>query len=167
MAALEEKSTTQTVNDDKKKEIEEDEWEDDREEEEYHKNKLWQYVFPDEVSQWILQPEKCEYGSFIIIDVRDVDFKRHGLKIKNAINYPIHKFKQNVNKIVKLENIKGCDVIIFHCMFSQFRGPQCAQEYAKNQLNETQKVMVLEGGFDEYYRKYKYSQQKDSLFDKI
>ena len=158
MATLEQDSKA------KENEIEEDEWE---EEEEYHKNKLWQYVFPKEVSEWILGTKKCEFGSFIIIDVRDGDFKRHGLKIKDAINYPINKFKQNVNKIAKKENIKGANIIIFHCMFSQFRGPQCAQEYAKNKLDPDQKVMVLEGGFDEYHRQYKDHKEKDSLFDKI
>ena len=154
------------VADNKKEDKCEDEWEDESEEE-YHKNKLWQYVFPKEVSEWILGLKKCQYGSFIIIDVRGVDFKRYGLKIKDAINYPIHKFKQNIDKFVKKENIKKADVIIFHCMFSQFRGPQCAQQYAQNKLNKDQLVMVLEGGFDEYYRKYKHDQQKDLLFDKI
>ena len=150
-----------------KTENEEDEWEEDEEEEEeYHKNKLWQYIFPSEVSVWLLNPNKCK-ESFVIIDVRDVDYKRHGLKIKNAINYPIHKFKQNISMIVKDENINKCDIIIFHCMFSQFRGPQCAQLYAKNKITQNQKVMVLEGGFDEYYRKYKYDSQKEELFDKI
>merc|ERR1719334_2436081 len=97
---------------------------DEEEEEEYHSQKQWEHVRPEKVAEWILNPKKHTH-SFLIVDVRDFDFKQHGLKIKNAVNHPMNSFKANVQKLANTAEMKQPEMLVFHCMFSQFRGPQC------------------------------------------
>jgi Cdc25 family phosphatase len=61
-------------------------------------------------------------------------------------------------KILKAANKKNTKTIVFHCMESQVRGPKCAIKF-KFFLDFTKEsndwhIFVLEGGFDQWVRKY-------------
>ena len=61
----------------------------------------------------------------------------------------LHK-DDNIHTLV--EHLRTEEVVVFHCMYSQFRGPQSAQAYKRALGDSPQQVLVLEGGFVQFFR---------------
>lgn len=77
----------------------------------------------------------------VVVDVRDLD--RAGGHIRGSVNIHADDFVRNASK--HSAEWKGKKVV-FHCMYSQQRGPRCARAFAQVASPETQ-VFVLVGGF--------------------
>ncbi|KAF9241166.1 Rhodanese-like domain-containing protein, partial [Melanogaster broomeanus] len=94
---------------------------------------------------------------YLVVDVRDSDWK--GGNIKGSHNLPSLKFQSGVDDL--LSKCKGVPMVIFHCRFSQERGPVAAGMYdARRTLQEAdeyknQQVYVLQGGFNTFAETYK------------
>ncbi|PFH51253.1 hypothetical protein AMATHDRAFT_3247 [Amanita thiersii Skay4041] len=95
---------------------------------------------------------------YLVIDVRDDDY--HGGNIVNAINHPSIGFSDRVDELVK--STKDIPVLVFHCFLSQLRGPKAARLYMKRrrvhfgaEAGLSQRVYVLEGGFEVFQAKFK------------
>lgn len=63
----------------------------------------------------------------LVVDVREDDHK--GGHIPGSINMPAGTFHENVDKLLK--QATSADTVIFHCMFSQQRGPRTARMFAE------------------------------------
>lgn len=81
-----------------------------------------------------------------VVDVRDSD--RAGGHVKGSLHIPAADFTENAKRYA--EEFKGRKVV-FHCMFSQVRGPTCAgalTRAAKSvRADERPVAFVLVGGF--------------------
>ena len=58
-----------------------------------------------------------------------------------------------------VEALRGADTVVFHCMYSQQRGPACAQAYAQHRRKVTsplpaQQVLVLRDGFAGFQERF-------------
>lgn len=102
---------------------------------------------------------KSYYDSFIIIDCRFPYEYRDG-HIKGAIN----SNDPEELKAKFFDNVKEKILIIFHCEFSQNRGPEVASIFREfdRKINEEcypkliyPDVYVLHGGYSEFYKKHK------------
>lgn len=78
------------------------------------------YITATTLAQWILGEKKA---SLQIVDVRDADFA--GGNIKHAKNIPRFDTPKARTLAVHLQQSKKSDVV-FHCFFSQQRGPRAA-----------------------------------------
>jgi len=87
--------------------------------------------------------------STVIVDVRDTDFK--GGNIRGALNIPSEHFYNDAQVDDLVERFAQSQYVVFHCMFSQQRGPFCATKFASRlgaaQLPQKPQVFVLERGF--------------------
>jgi len=111
-----------------------------------------------------------------VVDVRDDDYA--GGHIPGCVNLPFNSFwstrlnfwEKGWEKRINRRRQRGFDIlmelaekistkesIVFHCMFSVTRGPASARAYQNmltvtnsEKINKKQKVIVLEGGFDEW-----------------
>ena len=95
--------------------------------------RLWEYISGATLASWIKQGRE---GTYAVVDVRDTDLKRKrtGKKmILNAINIPARAVRADPTALVA--QLKENDTVIFHCMYSQQRGPGSAQTYAKARRN--------------------------------
>ena len=94
-----------------------------------------------------------------MVDVREHDFKRvQVLKIKGAMHYTVSRVRQDVAPLVKA--LRNQRVVVFHCMYSQQRGPSCADRYIEYRRKHPQDgpeqlVLVLRGGFHNFHKEYK------------
>lgn len=87
----------------------------------------------------------------VIVDVREED--RAGGHIKGSYHIPAPKFLRNPARYLSLAD--DADRIIFHCMFSQSRGPTCANAFVDQLVQRimddpdapSPEVCVLSGGF--------------------
>ena len=92
----------------------------------------WQNIDRNKVKKMI----DSNKNDFVIIDVRTKQFDFGGGNIKNSINIASNIFESKIHKtIMKYINYKS---VIFHCMYSQMRGPticniyyNCLQNYVK------------------------------------
>jgi Cdc25 family phosphatase len=86
--------------------------------------------------------------SLRVIDVRSSDFA--GGHVAGAINMPFETFDTEVNKLVADVESQRADRVVFYCMYSQERGPACAQSFlsAWEKLHKTKppEVYYLTGG---------------------
>ncbi|KAF2442930.1 Rhodanese-like protein [Karstenula rhodostoma CBS 690.94] len=115
-------------------------------------------------------------SNLAIIDVRDSDHV--GGHIRGSTWVPSNELDYKTPELVR--NLKDKDVVVFHCALSQQRGPSAALRYLreKERLDpgsksvtkegeeikeggnkedggeESQKVMVLRGGFTQWQEKY-------------
>lgn len=107
------------------------------------------YITVDELGELLFT--SCKDSSVQIIDVRDDDFI--GGHIPGARNLPSTGFATGVRYLVQ-ELAESEEVVIFHCMFSQERGPSCAKCFLDHLAElhpESQcKVRILHGGFNEW-----------------
>eukprot|EP01084_Bolivina_argentea_P171363 296895_1 len=140
-----------------------------------------EYLDAYELKKWILaeftvdkknKKSKSKYplsSAYQVIDVRGSDFTCFGFKIKNAANHPIRN-DDTIKEINKLYQSK--QIIIFHCMFSQHRGPSAAGQYhafRKQNYSDLgqQKVKILKGGFDYFWHQFNESKHKHILFQPV
>merc|ERR1740123_1756967 len=88
-----------------------------------------QYMEADVLKKWLVAefgdtPNSSIYpttAQYQVIDVRNSDFNEYGHKIKGAMNHPA---KADISDILEL--YKDKQMVIFHCMFSEIRGPSTA-----------------------------------------
>lgn len=82
-----------------------------------------------------------------VVDVRDLD--RAGGHIRGSVNIHADDFVHGVEKFAK--DLAPGTRVVFHCMFSQQRGPRCARalayEVGNQKFENPPKVYVLTGGF--------------------
>jgi len=106
-----------------------------------------QYISPDELAELILEGPEDEPRAHVI-DVRDEDFA--GGHIPNAKHVPSASFATQVGYLAQ-ELAGSSSLLVFHCMFSQQRGPSCAncfvRHVADHDPNWQCDVRVLSGGF--------------------
>ena len=96
----------------------------------------------------------------VVVDVRDSDFRaaRTGRrKIRGAWHAPACELRSDAVPLVKA--LRGADTVVFHCMFSQQRGPACAQAYAQHRRKITpplpaQQVLVPRDGFAGFQERF-------------
>ncbi|KIJ17806.1 hypothetical protein PAXINDRAFT_9748 [Paxillus involutus ATCC 200175] len=97
------------------------------------------------------------HADYLVVDVRDSDWK--GGNIKGSHNLPSLKFQAGVDNLIS--KTKDVPMVIFHCKFSQERGPVAAAIYdARRALKEAdgyknQQVYVLQGGFNTFATTHK------------
>ncbi|GLD94912.1 hypothetical protein PINS_up003537 [Pythium insidiosum] len=94
----------------------------------------------------------------VVIDVRDEDFV--GGHIRGAVNVPEWQFRDDdfVDQLV--EKYRHAPQIVFHCMFSQVRGPRCANRFLQRvqsllEESERPRVQVLVGGYTRFEETYR------------
>eukprot|EP01084_Bolivina_argentea_P150133 262183_1 len=99
----------------------------------HHKKHEW--LADIELVEWM----KNNDTNFIVIDVRQSNMDYLGGHIKGAINIQHTSFIKQIKQLI--ENHYKVKNIIFHCMYSQSRGPLCANWYC----------MALEGLLTEFH----------------
>ena len=93
-----------------------------------------------------------------MIDVRDSD--RIGGHIRSSTWVPSDQLPTKLPELVR--TLADKDMVVFHCAFSQVRGPSAALKYARERQrllgkesgNQEQRVCVLEGGFTMWQARY-------------
>ncbi|KAJ2833019.1 Cdc25 phosphatase Ibp1 [Coemansia furcata] len=119
------------------------------------------YIDASELAGLVLDPKKTSGRDYIVIDARDTDFV--GGHIPGAVNVPAHKLDDRVGGLI--DKYQGVPLVVFHCAWSQIRGPKSARKYlgAVHERLKTvplngplhnQQVKVLRGGFNSWYRQY-------------
>ena len=114
------------------------------------------YVEPEVLAAWLVKGRK----SLVVVDVRDSDFRaaRTGRrKIRGAWHAPACELRNDAVPLVQA--LRGADTVVFHCMFSQQRGPACAQAYAQHRRKiapplPAQQVLVLRDGFAGFQERF-------------
>jgi Cdc25 family phosphatase len=106
----------------------------------------------------IIKSDKVPLKDYLVIDVRDDDYA--GGNIPKGQNWPSRNFMWKADELV--EKTKDVQMVVFHCTFSQERGPKAARIYEekRNQLpaqsaDSPHEVLVLRGGFSKFQAKYK------------
>lgn len=90
----------------------------------------------------------------LVIDVRDEDFA--GGHIRSAVNLPEENFVEDDDVDAIVRRHQDEELIVFHCMFSQVRGPSCAKRFLSRMavvLADAEKkpdVRVLTGGYQTF-----------------
>ena len=120
-------------------------------------------ITPEAVAE--LLTTNAHHRTFAIIDVRDADLGE--LVIHKAVNIPARNFRATAPSLVSM--FHAYDLIVVHCMYSQTRGPMCAQCLAQAFdaspfKDSTTTVAVLRGGFCAFYSAFF---DKPALFDAV
>jgi rhodanese-related sulfurtransferase len=84
-------------------------------------------ISASELADKIKQDSLNNLNSILIIDVRHTDADYVGGHIPNSINIPRDKFISQIPYIIN--NYYKKKSIVFHCMYSQVRGPICLDYY--------------------------------------
>lgn len=110
------------------------------------------YISASELANVILSDKK-PWKDYLVVDVRDEDWI--GGNIKGSYHAPSKNFLNEVDKLVK--DTKDIPMVVFHCRYSQERGPKAARIYeeTRNILHEPSEAHVLRGGFHHFGEKYK------------
>mmetsp|Transcript_36714 Transcript_36714/g.59325 ORF Transcript_36714/g.59325 Transcript_36714/m.59325 type:complete len:145 (-) Transcript_36714:735-1169(-) len=112
-------------------------------------------VSAEELATWLLDKRKSTSKGLAIVDCRDGDYD--GGHIKGAMNVPSLVFDERLDSLIK--KTSSSEKVVFHCMYSQQRGPKCASAFASrlSELNpqSRQEVYVLRGGFQGFYHQNK------------
>jgi len=97
--------------------------------------------------------------SLLIVDVRDDDHK--GGNISGSLHVPSSIFHDAVDDLVK-DKARNVGSVVFHCSYSQQRGPKSARIYAETREKYAakegfppQQIFILRGGFTEWQAAYK------------
>ncbi|KAK2465412.1 hypothetical protein APHAL10511_002766 [Amanita phalloides] len=103
----------------------------------------------------IIKSDHKPNKDYLVVDVRDDDYA--GGNIKDAVNMPSTNFLNTVDGLV--ESAKHIPLIVFHCTYSQMRGPKSATIYEETRQNlgenSDQRVVVLRDGFTLFQSKFK------------
>lgn len=110
-------------------------------------------IQPETLYKWIAKGSSFSSNKFAIVDVRDYDYE--GGRIIGSWHYPAETFRGKVSEIIERCHKDNCKEVVFHCSFSQQRGPSCAA-YFEGHLdsNADLSVYVLKGGFRSWSRLY-------------
>ncbi len=114
-----------------------------------------EYLEGSTLKEWLDDKQKPQ--QFLIIDVRDNDYGPK--KIRGATNIPSYTFDPKYVKQL-IEDWKDIPMLIFHCAYSQVRGPDSAEFYAKHKSNKdyfgypSQRVMILTAGFRGFWQRF-------------
>lgn len=116
----------------------------------------------------------CTWRKFAIIDVRSYDF------VGGNIPYCYHISFENVLAFKKLlpamlAKFEHYPYLIFHCMYSQYRGPRAAYFYwsarrkweMQNSCLFEQKIWILDGGFKQWISDYILDSSLVGNFDRL
>ena len=90
--------------------------------------------------------------SLAIIDVRSEEERERYGSIPNSIHVPSELFEDDDGVDAVQAHAQGKTTIVFHCQYSQQRGPFCAQRYCAAMTAHDDKagevrVLILRGGF--------------------
>ncbi|KIY46691.1 Rhodanese-like protein [Fistulina hepatica ATCC 64428] len=114
------------------------------------------YINADELVD-IIKSGKVARKDYLIIDVRDDDYI--GGHIVNSLNIPSRELndsdKARRDLVKRAENV---ELVIFHCMLSQERGPKAARIYRETRESSTstpQDIAILRDGFSGFQQKFK------------
>ncbi|CAH0477186.1 unnamed protein product [Peronospora belbahrii] len=116
------------------------------------------YIEPSELVE-ILRNTHTSNKLPVIIDVRDTDYA--GGHIRSAVNIPEDHFMDDHDVDALVDKYKDEDLIVFHCMMSQVRGPSCAKRFKSRMeimLQDTApkpRVLLLHGGYERFGSIYK------------
>ncbi|PXF41440.1 Dual specificity phosphatase Cdc25 [Gracilariopsis chorda] len=105
----------------------------------------------------------------VVIDVREDD--RIGGHIKSSVHIPAPDLRRDPS--LYLKHVKGKDTVVFHCMYSQLRGPTCAVRFwyaldkarKDGRLQSVPEVVILEGGFAQFIKAGKAHDDLIEAFD--
>ncbi|KAJ1995246.1 Cdc25 phosphatase Ibp1 [Coemansia umbellata] len=119
-------------------------------------------VTADELAELVRNKNRKPGVDYLIIDVRDEDYKVG--HIPGAINIPAHEIRERANGLV--QQYSSVPMLVFHCALSQVRGPKSARIY-KEAATEAlttaepssplfnQAVNVLTGGFTSWVYRFR------------
>jgi hypothetical protein len=88
----------------------------------------FKYVEPDFVAN-LVRSGATASDSASIIDVRDDDFSDG--HIPTATNVPSAQWIDDAVIESVFESNRNAKILVFHCMYSKFRGPTCAIKFAE------------------------------------
>ncbi|KAI6129797.1 Rhodanese-like domain-containing protein [Pisolithus croceorrhizus] len=115
------------------------------------------YISASELAN-VIQSDKKPWKDYLVVDVRDEDWI--GGNITGSHNAPSQSFLTEVDKLMK--DTKDIPMVVFHCRYSQERGPKAARVYeeTRNILHKPSdgqyfEAHVLRGGFHHFGEKYK------------
>ena len=100
------------------------------------------YVAPEELVGWY---QDGSIQEVLIVDVREDDYTVG--KLPGSIHVPFHQILPQMSRISSALTAKT--KIVFHCYFSQTRGPSAAQYFVQElgQKHPDVQVLVLTGGW--------------------
>ena len=127
------------------------------------------YVEPEVLAELLAAGQT----GLVVVDVRDSDFRaaRTGRrKIRGAWHAPACELRSDAGLLVQA--LRGADTVVFHCMFSQQRGPACAQAYAQHRRKiapplPAQHVLVLRDGFAGFQERFGGGANAEELFEGV
>eukprot|EP01006_Ploeotia_vitrea_P028659 TRINITY_DN61313_c0_g2_i1.p1 TRINITY_DN61313_c0_g2~~TRINITY_DN61313_c0_g2_i1.p1 ORF type:complete len:185 (+),score=13.44 TRINITY_DN61313_c0_g2_i1:25-579(+) len=116
-------------------------------------------------------PDLLQKGTVLVIDVRDSDHR--GGNIPGSVNAPFSEYYYDMDKLHNLvkANLKPRIArVVFHCMYSQQRGPRTCDKYLFHWNAEAEnptavQFSVLVGGFHQWLNWALPQQRKDLLID--
>jgi rhodanese-related sulfurtransferase len=128
-----------------------------------------EYIEPNELRALLRDENGTLSDKVTIVDVRDLDYNEGG-HIPGALNWPSEtwEIESCVDEYLAayLSSSNTSQIIVFHCMKSQYRGPSCAKIAAERLLaaegTTTPKVRVLRGGFLAWQRLYEGTEDIES-----
>ena len=139
------------------------------------------YIDADELASRLLDPKQRH--KLAVVDVRDRDYRTSRVgrcKIVGARHVPARALRQGGGAagaemgalVAALRD--NYSTVVFHCMYSQQRGPACAHAYAQARRHGAgpppprQQVLVLEDGFAGFYKRhYGRHPQSEALFERV
>jgi rhodanese-related sulfurtransferase len=92
---------------------------------------------------------------FQVVDVRDDDYAVG--KIVGSINVPSSIFEDKLEELSSNLLKQQKKNVIFHCYYSQVRGPTCANTFKRfvdEKYPDEFNVLVLQGGWDAFQSEY-------------
>ena len=94
--------------------------------------------------------------TMVIIDVREKEERERYGSIPQSVHVLSELFEDDDGIEAVDEHAKGKTTVVFHCQYSQQRGPFCAQRYCaalsgRDNAADT-KVLILRGGFRSWRR---------------
>ncbi|KAI8078413.1 hypothetical protein BDF21DRAFT_420462 [Thamnidium elegans] len=78
------------------------------------------FAEPEELYDLVLDTRKQPGKDYVIVDVRDADFK--GGNIPGAVNVPANEMYDKANDLIR--EYANVPKVYFHCALSQVRGKQ-------------------------------------------
>jgi len=109
------------------------------------------YISAAELAAHLKGPDA---SSTRVVDVRDDDFG--GGCVRTAVNRPAHLLGEEAYLDRCVAEMAGAKRVVFHCMFSQQRGPVAASLFAAKLQGgvEQPEVLVLSGGWRGWRREF-------------